>query len=308
MAFHPVDPKLLFTRNNPQDPRLGELVNTSQRPLFTVFGYADDEGISLNGGRSGAKEAPRLIRENLYKMTPPLLTPKKIGVQDMGDLDSSGSLESKHQEAQDRVTLALENSHVLTLGGGHDFAYPDGSAFLNTFKERPLIINFDAHLDVRPTVNGQSTSGTPFFRLLEEFSDFDFLEIGIQSQCNSSEHYEWALKKGAKVLSYEELLVSGTSFLQKMLEFLEPYLLKKRPTYVSIDMDCMSSAFAPGCSQVFATGFSPLDIIPALKVLFTRLDVRILGIYEVSPPYDSDNRTSKLAAQLAYEFLFSTPL
>ncbi len=113
------------------------------------------------------------------------------------------------------------------------------------------------------------------------------------------------MQKNAHVLSYEELSLSGESFTRKMLEFLEPHIFKKRPTFLSIDMDVFSNAFAPGCSQAFATGLTPFDFMPVLKVLLKRLDIKIMGIYEVSPPLDMDDRTSKLAAQIAYEYIIS---
>ncbi len=304
----PVSKDLLFSKNDPQDPRVGEFVNTGAKSCLSVIGYADDEGIANNGGRVGARMGPTEIRRALYKMTLPMLRPTSLQIQDVGNLESSGSLIKRHELAQQAVQELLKTSKVLALGGGHDYGFPDGAAFLETCqnaKEKPLIINFDAHLDVRPIKNEKITSGTPFWRLLENYKNFDLLEIGMQSQCNSSFHYEWALSKGARVLLYEELSMSGQNYTQKMLEFLEPSILKKRPTFLSVDMDVFSSAYAPGCSQVFGTGLTPRDFLPVLKVLLKRLDVRILGIYETSPALDVDQRTAKLAAQISHEYLFS---
>jgi formiminoglutamase len=307
MSFTPVAKELLFSKNDSQDSRLGEFVNTSSTACLTVLGYPDDEGIQNNGGRKGASQGPDTIRKYLYRMTLPMLRPSPIQLNDIGNLIISPKLEERHKVAQSKLEILFKTSNVISFGGGHDYAYPDGAAFLKTFsqeKYKPLIINFDAHLDVRP-LKDNITSGTPFYRLLENFQNFDLLEIGIQSQCNSSFHYDWALKKGAQVLTYDELVMSGETFTKKMLEFLEPHILKKRPAYISIDMDCLSSAFAPGCSQVFATGLTPFDLLPVLKILLKRLDVKILGIYETSPALDIDDRTSKLAAQLAYEYVFA---
>jgi hypothetical protein len=62
----------------------------------------------------------------------------------------------------------------------------------------------------------------------------------------------------------------------------------------------------PGCSQSWTTGLFTKDFMTSLSWLIANFDVRGLGIYEVSPPLDQDNRTSKLAALIAHKFIFST--
>ena len=74
----PTDSKIFFSKNDPQDIRLGDLIEpieadrisqlTSLKNKYAVISYPDDEGISLNGGRLGAKEAPSVIKTFLYKM------------------------------------------------------------------------------------------------------------------------------------------------------------------------------------------------------------------------------------------------
>jgi formiminoglutamase len=302
-----------FTKNDPEDPRLGDYAkslseNSQSKDLqldsdsIVIVGYPDDEGIANNGGRIGAKEAPQKIREFFYKMTPHLLKSHTPKIIDAGDLKLESSLEERHQHAQSNLENILRHARAITLGGGHDYGYPDGAAFLEVFTEKPLIINFDAHLDVRPHKD-KITSGTPFYRLLTKYTDFDFAEIGIQSQCNSRHHLKWAQEHNAKVLSFDEIQYSGESQSAVILRFLEPFMLKKRACFISIDIDGCSSAYAPGCSQSFATGFDPANFFTVFNVLCERLDVKLLGIYEVSPPLDPDNRTSKLAAQIISESL-----
>lgn len=312
-------PENFFTKDDPKDPRLGNFAiamddekDTDLKDSIVIVGYPDDEGITNNGGRPGAKEAPKKVREYFYKMTPHLLKSNHPKIIDCGDLKTTPSLEERHKVSQENLEKILKKTRAITIGGGHDYGYPDGAAFLEVFlaqnkkDEKPLIINFDAHLDVRPlkdTHKSTITSGTPFYRLLKKYSKFDFLEIGIQSQCNSKDHLKWAQEKNTHVLSFDEIQYSGESQSTVMLRFLEPFLLKKRACFISIDIDGFSSAYAPGCSQSFATGLDPANFFTVFKVLCERLDVKLLGIYEVSPPLDTDNRTSKLAAQIMFESL-----
>ena len=157
---------------------------------------------------------------------------------------------------------------------------------------------------MRPLDKGLS-SGTPFYRLLTdtELPDFEFIEVGAQSQCNSLSHFEWLKEKGTTVITFEEIMMSGQSQSQFLLDKFAEALVKPRPTFVSIDIDGFAASYAMGCSQSWPTGFIPNEIFPFFNVLFSRLDVQILGIYEVSPPLDQDNRTVKLASQLIHSFL-----
>jgi formiminoglutamase len=157
-------------------------------------------------------------------------------------------------------------------------------------------------MDVRPMSKG-THSGTPFFQLLSRPKPFDFFEIGLQSQCNSKAHLKWLKEKGGRCLFYDELLHSTASQSEKILNFLEEAIRRRRKTYLSVDIDAFSNAWAPGCSQSFATGLNPDDFFRVFEVLKTRLDVRVLGVYEVSPTLDIDDRTSKLAAQILHRFL-----
>ncbi len=306
MAFLKTKKDLFFTKNDTEDPRLGDLVSTEKnfKDVYVIGGYPDDEGIRANGGRPGAKDAPAVIRKYFYKMTPHLLSRKTPKIYDYGDLEIEGNLDGRQAGAIDEVQGALKaGGRWIGVGGGHDWGYVDGSAFLNTFTDKPLVINFDAHMDVRPDTKG-TNSGSPFFKLANKYKNFDFFEIGLQSQCNSKAHLEWLKQKGGQPLFYDELMLSSQPPAEKILNFLESAIRKHRPTYLSVDIDAFSSSWAPGCSQSFATGLNPEDFFKVLEVLKERLDVRCLGIYEVSPPLDEDDKTSKLAALIMHRFIF----
>lgn len=274
---------------------------------FVLAGYPDDEGIGLNSGRQGAKEAPDAIRSRFYKTSRGSFHQEDFKLLDLGNLDTALSLEERHQQGALACEETLKaKAKWVGLGGGHDYGYPDGAGFLRANKDsklKPLIVNFDAHLDVRPLDKGLS-SGTPFYRLLTEegLPEFDFYEIGIQRQCNSQSHVEWLKDKGGQIIFYEEMMMSGLPFHQYVLDKLAEVMVKPRPTFISVDIDCFSTAFAMGCSQAWPTGFSPDSLFPILNVLYARLNVQTLGIYEVSPPLDQDERTVKLAAQILHQF------
>jgi len=324
--LNPIDPKLLFTKNDPRDVRLGDLaklppsfktLSELQATLeelkpgaFTLTGYPDDEGISKNGGRIGAAEAPDRIRNYFYRMTPPAFsgTQSDAEIYDLGNLPVKAlDLAQRHDRAQEIAREAHQNGQrAISFGGGHDYGFPDAAAYCEwarARKEKPLVINFDAHLDVRPMNHG-ITSGTPFFRLLEEFPETEFVEIGLQAQCNSRAHVEWLKAKGGLLSFEEERHARGESLTETLARLLGDKALKSRTAFLSVDIDAFTSAVAPGASQSWPTGFDPSDFFSCFTWCLGRFDVRGLGLYEVSPRLDIDDRTSRLAALIAYRFVF----
>jgi formiminoglutamase len=305
MKLSPPDSSLFFSRRDPQDPRLGDLVKSSGEGNegVAIVGYPDDEGIKLNGGRLGAAEGPREIRRWLYRMTPHARRELKT-FWDLGDLKPSEELAQRHESARAIVAHAIqEGAQVLSLGGGNDYAYADGMGFLDQSKSvRPLIVNVDAHLDVRDTSKGL-TSGTPFYRLLESGAEFDFLELGIQAQCNSRAHWEYVEGKGGKIISLEEILDSSVSMSEYVTTACGDWILRPRPAFLAIDMDAFSWPYAQGTSAAWPIGIDPNAFWTLLQTLLRRLNVSVLGLYEVSPALDNGGGTARLAAQWAHCYL-----
>lgn len=312
--LYPIDKHLLFTKNDKEDPRLGECVhiqtegalqNISDHSFdFAVIGYPDDEGIILNGGRPGAQSAPREIRTYLYKMTPSLHSGRLPLIFDFGDLaNKEAPLSERHAKARDVVSrFAHSEKRWISLGGGHDYGYCDGAGFLEAHKDNAVLINFDAHMDVRPTDKGFN-SGTPFHRVLSEFSGHvNFAEVGIQNQCNSKSHVAWAKNQGADIFTLDQINQDG--LLNTLKSFMQNK--EKKKIFLSIDIDAFTSSEAPGCSQSWTTGLFTKEFLESLRWLIQNFDVRGIGIYEVSPSLDQDNRTSKLAALIIHNFIFST--
>lgn len=339
MDFDCIDNKLFFSKNDPLDLRLGDffrycslksiqndiaqdgLTKDSIADSIAILGYPDDLGIQINGGRLGAQFAPDLIRQFLYKMTWPLRFSPIKKYLDFGNLKQNeltpqnqlSSLAQRHEFALNNLLhLYSQKFKIITLGGGHDYGYPDAAAFAKNFisqvkiGKKPVIINFDAHLDVRPSDKGFH-SGTPFYRILNEFEDqIDFIEIGIQPQCNSTSHKDWAISKKAHIFTLQHIVNNSLNSLLNETVFQK--LTPDTPVFISFDIDCLSSSDAGGCSQAWATGLKIQETLDFLNQLYQRFNCRGLGIYEVSPPLDTDFRTSKAAALLAYNFIFHNQL
>lgn len=129
------------------------------------------------------------------------------------------------------------------------------------------------------------------------------IQVGIQNQCNSKNHLNWCKENNIEVLLLNEFFGKPLSLLENFKNAFGSHVATNRPTYISIDIDGFSSAYAPGCSQSWPTGIEPRDFFPLFQWLVSTLNVRLLSIYEVSPPLDLQFVTSKLAAQIAHNYL-----
>jgi formiminoglutamase len=286
-----------FTPNSP-GPAASEL----REGTFAILGYPDDRGVERNNGRAGACEGPDSIRSVLYRMTPSPLKVRDLQILDLGNMRSwSMDLLEAHQEARKAISqLRSSKAKLVTLGGGHDWAYSD---FIDW--QGPLL-HLDAHLDMRP--NPEDTlkhghSGTPFRRILSESKHPPQIKaIGLQSHCNSRSHLDWSGGFSVSTLFIEELPLAPEKQWELMLDQLEldSDKNKKSPFVMSIDMDVFSQSVAPGVSAPQPYGLDPALVLRLIRHLGPRLQQ--LGVYETNPRFDLDRTTARLAAKFVHEF------
>lgn len=291
-----INPELLFSRGEPEDPRLGEIARMPTLAEFekskwdaAIIGFADDRGIALNKGRVGAKEGPNSIRKWFYRLVPPS---KTLDLADLGDMQMSGSIEADHAKAADVIAIALGHARrVVVLGGGHDWGYSPIAALMQG--GRTGFVNFDAHLDVR--ASGLQHSGTSYWRALETgIRGEDAVWCGIQRTAASELHRAYVEAKGGKIFDAEEPL----SELANALPDCEAF-------DVSLDLDVVSMSEAPGVSAPQATGLPAREVLNSLQQTLTSPKARTFGIYELCPPHDVNEMTARLAARYLWEAIAS---
>lgn len=269
---------------------------------IVILGLADDSGIKNVGGRIGAAEGPRKIREKLYRFSHPK---SSIRIYDLGDLAPASSIEKTHQQATDLISKIHESNHFpFIFGGGHDLAYAEAKALIQSKQKiNHHILNIDAHLDLRPT-HPKITSGSPWYLLFEDkdlkkFS-FRLKEFGIQVHCNAEALYKYAKLKKISIVELEEIQKKkkSASFLMKKI------LQKEKTSMVSIDIDSVASQFAPGCSAAQTLGFSAKDVLEFSFLAGQQASTKSFGIYETSPALDLGSQTIQLVAHCANQFLY----
>jgi formiminoglutamase len=271
--------------------------------VFALLGFACDEGIRRNLGRRGADKGPTAIRTALATCS---LPNKSMLCYDVGDITcEDGDLEASQQALSKAVNLLLQhNITPIVLGGGHELALGHYQGIAQTFQSSSLgIVNFDAHFDMRPLLpKQQGSSGTPFLQIAKAHEaaqrSLDYNCIGIQPASNipllfaTAHHYQTHILLADEVQSSEK----NTAFIERILQH-------NQMIYVSLCLDVFAAAYAPGVSAPQALGLTPWQVIPYLRQLAQSAKVISYDIAELSPVYDIDKRTAKLAAHFIYEII-----
>lgn len=293
------------------------LFDKSDYPSAThvLIGCPQHEGVLRNNGRTGAAEAPNKIREQLYKLQVKKDSPIRLfdagnvstdlfdssEFTDFPDLDQNpDALEEIHNRLSTAVGEFLrDGKKVIVLGGGNDISYADVRALAENEREIAAI-NMDAHLDMR--IADEMTSGTPYRRLIDDhyLSPHRFYEFGIRPESNGAYYLENAAKLGVNIHRLGDILKEGVSpAFQHILG-----QIGDRPFFFGFDMDSIQASDAPGVSASSPVGFSGREVLECIHQARQKENLKVFEITEVSPKYDVNGRTVKLAAQLVYAFLY----
>jgi len=168
-------------------------------------------------------------------------------------------------------------------------------------------LNFDAHPDVkdRPDIG----SGTPFGKLLREgfLRGENFAELGLHSNLTTHADYAFLLEQKVKIVRLRDIhrSQSGMYWVRTLLRDKVP---PDSPAFLSFDLDCIASAYAPGVSAPSAEGLVPDDAVWAAFGAgeFQGAEgqqVRLFEVVELNPVFDRDNQTARLAATIITAYL-----
>jgi agmatinase len=269
-----------------------------------ILGIPFDAGVSY---RPGARFGPAAIRAGSKLLRPyhPGLDVQPWSlyqVADAGDLapnpfDIGEAIQQIEDGARQTLTRA---EHLIALGGDHTIALP----LLRVMRERhgPVaLVHFDAHLDTWDTYFGAAyTHGTPFRRAFEEglLADNRCVHVGIRGSLYGTQDLADDAGFGFEIVSTVDVartsIESATERIRRRVG--------DAPVYVSIDIDVLDPAHAPGTGTPEPGGLSTREMMLILRGM-AGLPIVGADVVEVAPPYDHAELTALAAANLAYECL-----
>ncbi len=180
----------------------------------------------------------------------------------------------------------------LGMGGEHLVSWPVMKAVYKKYPDL-AIIHFDAHTDLREQYEGEPLShSTPIRKIAEHIGPSNVYSFGIRS--GMKEEFEWAKQNGMHISKFE--------VLEPLKEILPT--LAGRPVYVTIDIDVLDPAHAPGTGTVDCGGITSKELLASIHAI-ARSEVNVVGgdLVEVAPIYDPSEQTANTASKLIREML-----
>lgn len=277
----------------PDDPRVGQVLGTHleqvEHPRCVLVGFPTDVGVRRNGGRPGAAEGPRAIREFFYRLVADrTLAGILERTLDLGDVTTTDALDDDQRVLGDVIApYMLHGSFVIVLGGGHETAF--GHYLGHAHSVSPVrILNWDAHTDVRPRVAAGGHSGSPFRQAIEQagLAPTRYSVAGLQPHAVAAAHEQWVVAHEGRCVRRNEIGIGA----------IRPLYESEKPTMVSFDLDAVDQAWAPGVSAPSTGGLTVAEWLAAAEGAGRWPTVRSCDIVELSPPLDRDGQTARLAA------------
>ena len=281
---------------------------TSGRPV--LIGFPEDEGVRRNGGRAGAALAPREIRNWLYRLTawdpqadvdlsvlPPL---------DLGDVCQAGMEEMQSALGQVVAEVLRRGAIPIILGGGHETDYGHYLGYV-AVQQQVGIINLDAHLDIRPLMDGKGHSGSPFRQALEHPAQplRHYVCLGAQPHATSRDHLLYARQRGCVVRWRDEVSPGLDQHFSRELDRL---MNEGCDVSVSIDADVVRAADMPGVSAPNPAGVPGDEIARCARLAGQCPVVSSLDLVEINPVFDRDGQSARWAALVLWHFLMGMGL
>lgn len=238
----------------------------------------------------GPALAPARIRESLICDSANLWTENGIDLAKGGWQDAEDVMFSDDKKAFDAIETAVadllvKKQRVISLGGDHSIAYPILRAYAKSYPGL-TILQLDAHPDLYDHLDGNRHShACPFARIMEEKLATRLVQVGIRTLTGHQ-------REQAQRFDVEVHEMSAGPL---------PDLKLSGPVYLSLDMDCLDPAFAPGVSHFEPGGMSTREVLSIIQ----RLEGRLVGadLVEYNPQRDPTGMTGMVAAKLLKEIL-----
>jgi agmatinase len=298
----------------------GSVLTFAQRPLLTeeeqldswrpdvaVLGAPFDLGTT---NRPGARFGPRALRTATYE---PGTYHVDLGLQlfewvevvDVGDaFCPHGRVEASLDNIKAKVASVASRGIVpFTIGGDHTVTWPAATAVAEARGwGRVGMVHFDAHADTADTIDGNLAShGTPMRRLIESgaIPGRNFVQIGLRGYWPDEDVWQWMHDQGMRWHLMDEVLRRGLDAV--ITDAIAEALDGVDHLYVSIDIDSLDPAYAPGTGTPEPGGLVAADLLRAVRRLAYECPLVGFDVMEVAPAYDHADCTVNVAQRLFLE-------
>ena len=300
----------------------GGLSTFGQRPFLTDPHQLDawQPDVAIVGApfdiattnRPGARFGPRAIRAlayepGTYHLDLEIEIFEHLEVVDYGDAYCPhGQTETSHTNIRERVhQIASRGIVPIILGGDHSITWPAATAVADVHGYGNVgVVHFDAHADTADIIDGNLAShGTPIRRLIESGAvpGDRFVQVGLRGYWPPADVIEWMREQGMVWHTMHEIWERG--FKEVMADAIAEALARADKLYISLDVDSLDPAFAPGTGTPEPGGLAPVDLLRMVRQLAIEHDVVGMDVVEVAPAYDVSDLTVNVAHRMVFECL-----
>jgi agmatinase len=281
-----------------------------------VLGAPTDDSVS---NRSGARFGPRAIRVAYEGSGSPSRPHIDLGIDafaelrivDFGDAEvipaDAGWTRASIERTVGEVVDA--GATPVVLGGDHSIAYPDIKAVLARFEPGSVaVVQFDAHADTATDLAGVKYShGSPFRHLVDQghLPGERLIQVGLRGYWPPPEEFDWARRAGVRWHRMEEVRTDG---LDAVLERIVTEASEAGELFLSVDVDVLDPAFAPGTGTPCSGGMTTYELLTSVRRLVLDRGLAGMEVVEVCPPYDHAEITAIAAHDVVLEALSALAL
>ncbi|MCL4232816.1 MAG: agmatinase [Dehalococcoidia bacterium] len=282
----------------------------AEKPDFAIIGAPFDVAVTH---RPGARFGPRAIR-NASNLTQWSLNHLGLGIEpmqylkgiDAGDAACiPADIERSHDAIRSKVRSVLEAAPAcvpMVLGGDHSITYPSAETVAGHHGRRVGIVHFDAHADAANDSWGVLLShGTPMRRLIEggHVAGRNFVQVGLRGYWPGPAVLEWMREQGMR--SHFQSEIEERGFDAVLDDAIAQALDGPELVYLSVDVDVLDPAFAPGTGTPEPGGLSARELLRAVRRIALEVPLAGLDLVEVSPPFDPAGITAEVAHRVVLE-------
>jgi formiminoglutamase len=261
---------------------------------------------------SGASQTPQAMREMLgalttYDIGHDVELTERLVARDAGDaIVHVTDLARSRAGICDAVAAVLAraaDAMMILLGGDHSITAPAVEAFHSHVGDAVGLIQLDAHMDLRNLDDGGPSNGTPIRQLIDRgtLEGCHIVQMGLHPFANARAYRDVARTAGITQLTARDVeTTSSDALAQRALAVAGA---NTAAIYVTLDMDVLAQAFAPGVPALVPGGMTPWKLLDIVYELGRDARVRALDIVEVDPTQDPRRQTVRTAAHALLMFL-----
>ena len=283
-----------------------------QEADVVVLGAPYDAGTSYRAGARFGPQAIRMADYLAHDASRPHLALRvdalrELKVLDGGDVDMHGPDGRQPLDRLEHVVRAVSAAGAVpvVLGGDHSITWPDVTGVAREHGwGRVSVIHFDAHADTGEFQFGSLVGhGLPIRRLIESGAcrGDRFLQLGLRGYWPEPPTLDWMADQ--RMRSFEMFEITRRGLASCLEESFAIAMDGCEGVFLSVDIDVTDPGSAPGTGTPEPGGFSPRELLDAVRRIAIELPVLGMDVVEVSPPYDNADVTAFLANRVVLEVL-----